>query len=281
MKLNKIVDVILIFARKIIVNWFQLKAFIKYKRTAKYKKGHRIHPPFAFDLVRHVFYDTHPFYHFVEINEIRQELLKSNEKIEVNDLGSGSKKFRTNIRKVKDLVKYNATPQRQGELISRLITEFKPKNIIELGTSLGLGTLYLAKPDSKAKVYSIEGCPNVSTQAKKTFALAKVNNVQQQVGSFEDELPKVLGQLENVDMVYFDGHHDYDATLNYFEMCLKKASESALFIFDDIHWSEGMESAWNEIVKRDRVSISFDLFRFGIAIIDKDVMKQHYIVKWP
>jgi len=263
------------------VNWFQIKAFIKYIKVAKYKKGHRIHPPFAFDLVRHIFYDKHPYYHFEKIDYIRERLLNNNEVLTVNDFGTGSKKFNNNIRKVKDIIKYNATPQIQGELISRLISEFKPDNIIELGTSLGIGTLYLAMPNSHAKVYTIEGCTNISTIAAKTFEMAAVKNVQQMVGSFESQLPIIIDAVEKVDMVYFDGHHDYKATLNYFDLCLRKASNSALFIFDDIHWSEGMDKAWNEIIKNERVSISFDLFRFGIAIIDKDVLKQHYVVSWP
>ncbi len=263
------------------MNWFQLKAFVKYKKVAKYKKGHRIHPPFAFDLVRHIFYENHPYYHFEEIEQIRQDLLNSRVRIAVDDLGSGSKKFRNNSRRIKDIVTYNSTPKKQGELISRLVVEFKPRSIVELGTSLGLGTLYMAKPDSKAKVYTIEGCSNISAVAKNTFEKAGLKNVMQLVGSFESQLPEVLKITDQVDMVYFDGHHDYDATLQYFKMCLQKASESALFIFDDIHWSKGMDEAWSEIIKDDRVSVSFDLFRFGIAIINKEVLKQHYIVKWP
>ncbi len=263
------------------MNWFQIKAFLKYKKVAKYKKGHRIHPPFAFDLVRHIFYDKHPYYHFEEIDQIRQELLNSNDKVIVKDLGSGSKKFADNSRKIKDLIKYNSTPKSQGELISRLIEEFKSKKIIELGTSLGIGTLYLAMQNSSSQVYTIEGCPNISVIARETFKKAGLTNVKQLVGSFESQLPEALNDLSEVDMVYFDGHHDYNATLKYFEMCLNKASKSALFIFDDIHWSKGMDEAWNKIVQNKRVSISFDLFRFGIAIIDKNVLKQHYIVKWP
>ncbi len=263
------------------MNWFQVRAYLKYKRNAKYKKGHRIHPPFAFDLVRHDFYDKHSYYHFDVINTVRKNLLQTEEKVEVVDLGAGSKKFSNPIRKVSSLVKYNATPQLQGELISRLITRFKPDNIVELGTSLGLGTLYLAMPNSLATVYSIEGCPNISAIANQTINAAKVKNITLLNGSFNVELPKILDALHEVDMVYFDGHHNYEATINYFQMCLKKASDSALFIFDDIHWSEGMEKAWNEIVANENVSISFDLFRFGIVIINKDVEKQHYIVKWP
>ncbi|MCW3786037.1 O-methyltransferase [Plebeiibacterium sediminum] len=263
------------------MNWFQAKAYINYRRKAKYKKGHRIHPPFAFDIVRHDFYENDSYYHFDLINKIRKDLLEDRRKVDVNDLGAGSKKFSNKLRRISSLVKYNATPRMQGELISRLIARFKPQNIIELGTSLGLGTLYLAMPNSRASVFTVEGCSNIAAVAENTFKKAQATNIRLLNDSFENALPKLLSEMDQVDMVYFDGNHSYDATISYFNMCLAKASDSALFIFDDIHWSKGMEQAWNEIIDNNKVSVSFDLFRFGIAIINKDVLKQHYIVKWP
>ncbi len=263
------------------MNWFQLQAYFGYLRKAKYRRGHGVHPPFAYDLVRHYFYERHPYYHFDLIDEIRMDLLEAGRKIEVAEFGAGSKKFKSKQRAIKDLVKYNATPQKQGELISRLVSFFKPQTIVELGTSLGLGTMYLALPQKKVKVYTIEGSEAIAKEAKINFQLAGVSNVIQQIGSFEDELPNICEKVDQIDMVYFDGHHDYEPTINYFNQCLAKASSSAVFIFDDIYWSAGMQKAWNEIIQHPSISISFDLFRFGITIVNKDVQKQHYIVRWP
>lgn len=263
------------------MNWFQVKAYFRYLYKAKYRRGHKIHPPFAFDLVRHIFYEKHRYYHFDVIDEIRMDLLQSQKKISITDFGAGSKKFKSKIRSIQHLIKYNATPTKQGELISRLITEFKPNNIIEFGTSLGIGTLYLALPNLKSNVYTIEGCPNVANEAGVNFSIAQVGHVHQYIGSFKEILPSILNEVDRVDMVYFDGHHDYQATLNYFNACLNKSSESALFIFDDIYWSPGMAKAWNEVIDHPQVSVSFDLFKFGIAVLNRDVKKQHYMVRWP
>ncbi len=263
------------------MNWFQLKSYLKYLSKAGYRRGHRIHPPFAFYLVRHLFYEKHKFYHFDVIDELREDLLLSDEEIKVNDFGAGSKKFKSNVRSIKNLVKYNATSKQQGELISRLVNYFKPHNIIELGTSLGIGSMYLAMPNSQSALHTIEGCSNIAEAARKNFNNLNISNIYSYVGDFKDVLPGILNQLENVDMVYFDGHHDYQVTLDYFNMCLEKASSSALFIFDDIYWSKGMTDAWKEIVRHPQVSVSFDLFHFGIAILKKEVKKQHYMIRWP
>ncbi len=263
------------------MNLYQLKAFFKYKLKAKYRKGHRVHPPFAFDLIRHYFFEKNPFYHFDTIEAIRKDLSDSKEQITITDFGAGSKVFKGNTRSVGKIAKYNATPKLQGELIFRMVAHFRPKTIIEIGTSIGIGTLYLALPNTQAKVITLEGCPNIAQQAKQTFAMAQLNNIQLITGNFEKSLPEAISQSKEVDMVYFDGNHNYKATTEYFKLCLAKASESAVFIFDDINWSQEMTQAWNEIIAHPQVAISFDLFRLGICIINKKVKKQHYIVAWP
>ncbi len=263
------------------MNFYQLKAYLKYKLKAKYRKGHRVHPPFAFDLIRHYFFEKHPFYHFETIESIRKELLASKEVITVSDLGAGSKVFRNNKRRISNIVKYNSTSQQEGELIFRMVALFKPQTIIEIGTSLGIGTLYLSLPNTKAKVFTLEGCPTIANHAQQTFTLERLKQIKVVTGNFENTLPKVIKQIDQVDMVYFDGNHNYAATIGYFKQCLSKASESAVFIFDDINWSEEMTKAWNQIIAHPQVSVSFDLFRMGICILNKKIEKQHYIVAWP
>lgn len=259
------------------MNWHQIKAYIKYRITAKYRP---LNSPFASDLFDEFFCETYPYYAFVVIDKLRDSLLKSNDKIEVTDFGAGSKVFSNNKRSIRHLIKYNASSKEQGELLFRLVTYFKPQNIIELGTSLGLGTLYLALPNSRAHVFTIEGCPKIAKVAEQNFISAQAKNITQLVGSFKSELPKIINKLGKVDMVYFDGHHDYQATMDYFNICLPKAAVSAIFIFDDIHWSQGMTKAWSQIIAHSAVSVSFDFFDFGIAILNKDIEKLNGVVKW-
>ncbi len=263
------------------MNIFLALAYIKYKTKAHYRKGHGVHPPFAFDLVRNLFYEKNRYYFYDTIDEQRNEFLKNKDKIEIVDYGAGSKHFHSNIRRISKLVEYNTTSQIQGELIARLVVQFKPKNIIELGTSLGLGTMYLALPDSRSQIYTVEGCESLVKYAHSSFQKNKIRNVKVIHGIFKEVLPSLLNKISVIDMVYFDGHHTYEATKEYFKMCLPYASKGAFFIFDDIHWSSEMDRIWNEIISNPQVSVSFDLFHFGIAILNKKVEKQHYIVNWP
>ena len=259
------------------MNWFQIKAYAKYTFKKKYRKEGDFNSTLAKELYHYVINNHHPYYFFNVIDRIKNDLLQSKRFIEVSDLGAGSKKFKSTKRKISHLVKYNASSNLQGKILSKLVAFFKPKQIIELGTSLGIGTLYLALPNSKTKVDTIEGCPNLSAQAKYNFKIAKATNINIHTGDLRQVLPSILAKTNCVDLVFFDGHHNYDATINYFNQCLNKISKSAVFIFDDIYWSPEMAKCWSHIKKHHKVSLSFDFFRFGIVVLNIPKLNEHYL----
>ncbi len=220
------------------------------------------------------------YYALDDIADLRFDLLDCTKEIEVQDFGAGSKVMKSNTRKIKDIAKHSAINEKYGEMLFRLIEYFKPNNILELGTSLGLGTLYLAMPNSKAKIYTIEGCKETAKQASKNFTELNVNNISQIIGNIDIELPKLLDSINKLDFVYFDGNHQKQATMNYFNLCLEKAHNNTIFYFDDIHWSKGMQSAWEEIKKNEKVTLTIDLFFSGIVFLKKELSKENFIIKF-
>lgn len=258
----------------------QFFKYIKYRLTAKHKKGYGVHSPFLYHFVSELMYGKQYFYAFDDIFDLRDDLLFSKDQIEVTDFGAGSKIMKSNIRKIKDIAKYSAISEKFGELIFKIIEFYKPQNILELGTSLGIGTLYLAMPNSKAKVYTIEGCPQTAKQASKNFKELNIKNISQITGNINTELPNLLSKIDKLDFVYFDGNHQKEATINYFNLCLEKAHNNTIFYFDDIHWSEGMEEAWATIKSNKKVSLSIDLFFSGIVFFKKELSKEDFIVKF-
>jgi len=258
----------------------QLFKYIKYKLTAKHRKGYGVHSPFLYHFVRELLFGNQNFYAFDDIAELRYDLLDSKKEISVKDFGAGSKVMKSNIRKIKDITKNSAICEKFGELLFKIIEYYKPENIIELGTSLGIGTSYLALPNNKAKVYTIEGCPETAKQASNNFAELNINNINQITGNINEELPNLLKKIEKIDFVYFDGNHQKEATLNYFNLCLEKAHNNTIFYFDDIHWSQGMEEAWNKIKENQNVSLTIDLFFSGIVLFRKELSKQDFVINF-
>ena len=241
---------------------------------------HSVHSPFIFSLYTEEFKHRGHYYAYDSIEALRQELLDSTQTITVTDYGAGSRIFKSNERPVAGIAQHVLKPAKYGQLLFRLVNRFQPKTILELGTSLGISTLYLAKANSKAQVFTLEGCPETLEVAKQVFEKNKTKNITAIEGKFSDTLPGVLKGIEKLDFAFIDGHHSEQPTLDYFEMCLQKVHEDSVLIFDDIHWSSEMEAAWEAIKKHPEVQVTIDLFQFGIVFFRKVQAREHFRLRF-
>lgn len=239
--------------------------------------AYRVHSPFVFEFVKNVLEDKRTFYSFGAIESIRRKLLTNKERIEVTDFGAGSQVIKSRVRQIKNMAKSSLTPAYYCQILFRLIHHYKPKTILELGTSFGISTLYQAIPDGNAKVITLEGCPHVAKIAQQHFKAMEAKNIRLINGPFDEVLDQALADIEKLDYVFIDGNHRQAPTLRYFEKCLKHAHNESIFIFHDIHWTEDMEAAWKIIQQHERVRLTVDLFFMGIVFFRKEQkQKEHF-----
>ncbi|WP_317897568.1 O-methyltransferase [Aurantibacillus circumpalustris] len=255
------------------INIHQIKHFIGHFILAK-RNGHGIHSPFAYQLCEEVFYNHNQFYDFKSLNSIRNGLLANQTKLSIEDFGAGSKTFKTNTRTIKDIASKGISSRKQSELLYKLLNFLKCKNVIELGTALGLNTLYLALANKKAQVISIEGSSELYNFAQQLSKKNNTGNIHFTNNVFDKALPETLTSLNELDFLYVDGNHTYEATLNYFHQALKKKHNNSVFIFDDIYWSKGMTKAWQEIKKHPSVRLSIDSFYFGMVFFKEELKEK-------
>jgi predicted O-methyltransferase YrrM len=255
--------------------------YLHYYITASNGKGHGIHSPFVFDFIKNVLNDKRNFYAYQQMENLRAELLKNETIIEVEDFGAGSAISKTNKRTVSEIVRSAAKTERLGRLLFRIANYYQPKTMIELGTSAGLSSAYLASAIPNSKLITIEGSPAIAEIAKKNFSTLGLSNIELMTGNFDDILPKVLKDQPTIDLAFIDGNHRKQPTLNYFNLLIQHISDFSVLIFDDIHWSSDMESAWQEIKNDERVMLTVDLFFLGIAFFKNDFKtKQHFIIRF-
>ena len=227
-------------------------------------------------VVRH----TGTFGAYAPIEARRQELLNSPASISVTDLGAGSHTGAGQQRRLADIARTAAKPPHLAQLLFRLVNYFRPATILELGTSLGLTTAYLAAADSRCRVVTFEGCPNVAATARETFVALQLSNVAIVEGNIDDTLaPALLALHAPVDFAFFDGNHRYEPTLRYFELCLAHRTDESVFVLDDIHWSAEMEQAWEVIKVHPEVMLTVDLFYIGLVFFRKNQPKQHFSLR--
>jgi predicted O-methyltransferase YrrM len=273
-KIRKFIPSVSYF-RKVNRKYF-LSRYLRYLLNAK--GAHGIHSAFVFDLYNTVLRKSHDYYEFSAIEEQRTRLLYSSGVIEVTDFGAGGPG--TKKEQVSSIAKRSSVSPKIGRMLFRLVNYMQPKNVVEMGTSLGLSTLYIAKACPEAKVITMEGSIQKANIAKSNFEAMGISNVKQVNGDFKETLPAVITELNAVDLVFFDGNHRKDATLEYFQAFASKASDNAVFIFDDIRWSQGMYEAWEEIIKDKRLTVTIDLFSVGLCFFRKGQIKEHFTLKF-
>ncbi len=255
-----------------------IQRYFQYRWNSRSSFG--VHPPFLFDLVTKVFENTAINENFLPLEALKQKLMKEKGIISVTDLGAGTTSGLGKTREIGYIARTSSKPAKYGRLLFRLAEYFKPETILELGTSLGFSSAYLALGNPLSKVITIEGCPNIAGLAQANFDKLNIQNIQLVVGNFDENLPAILNEQTRIDFVFIDGNHKEEPTINYFEQCLSKADNETVFIIDDIHWSEGMENAWNQISNHPLVTLSVDIFSMGIIFIKKELTKQHFIIRF-
>lgn len=230
---------------------------------------------FLDDFKAEVMDTTKDYYIFQPIEYIRERLKASKESITMKDFGAGKKEGETQ-RKISEIAAHSLSSKLQCRLLFNLIHYYKTEHILEMGTSLGISTMYLAAANTKNKVLTLEGNPASARLAQHNFKQLNLHNINVEVGEFSKTLTSSLEKLGLVDLAFIDGNHRYEPTLKYYHEIKKYVPSKGMIILDDIYWSDEMNQAWNEVKASKEVVASIDLYYMGILFFDPDMdFKEH------
>ena len=255
--------------------------YLNYYFTASNGKGHGMHSPFVFHLITKILNDKAVYPEYEKVENLRQQLLADNTVLTIEDFGAGSAVNKTNSRTVAVIAKNSAKPKKFGQLLFRMVKEYQPQTILELGTSLGITTSYLSLAKPGAKLITMEGATAIARTATKNFQTLQLQNYSLIEGNFDSTLSVVVHGLSSVDFAFIDGNHRQAPTEKYFQELLPKTNNDSILIFDDIHWSKEMEQAWETIKNYPSVRCTIDLFFIGIVIFRQEFrQKQHFTIRF-
>ncbi len=260
---------------------FPLRLAVKYaQHLSRSFRLHGIHSPFVFNLQHEVINHKGTFGPYLLIEDLRKALLEDNRSIAIKDFGAGSKTNASRQRQIRDIAKNSAKPAKYAQLLFRLVNHFAPETIFDLGTSLGLTTVYLASARRGSTVYTFEGCPETAKVARENFKGLKLGNIRVIEGNLDETLSETLKKVDKLDFAFLDGNHRYEPTMRYFRQCMAKAHEGSVFVLDDIYWSAEMEKAWKEISAMPEVTVALDLFQIGIVFFRKSQVKEYFTIRY-
>lgn len=253
---------------------------IRYLLLSRYRKGEGIHSPFVFDVVLNVFRNKIDPVVVLHIETIRRKNIEGDKTVEMKDLGAGSEKMKTGRRKISDITRFSSVPPRYGFLLLNMAKRFGGDVIAELGTSVGISAMYLASGNPGAKVYTVEGCPSLSDVAMRNITDSGISNIELLNMSFDEALSVMADKNINPGLVFIDGSHSKEPVIRYFSFFAGKADNDTVIIIDDIHQSQQMEEAWNEIISSENITSTIDIFRMGIVFFRKGLTKQNYVIRY-
>ncbi len=253
---------------------YRLFQFLKYQRKASTK--YYLHSPFVYQFYLNVL-EGEVEKEVAQINLLRIKLRNDIREIEIEDFGTA----KSAKRKITELEKKVAVKEKYGLLLFRIVKYFQPKNILELGTNIGISSSYTALANPSAKIISLEGSKNLIQEAKKNHASLNISNTEFISGNFDDTLLHALQKFSSVDLILFDGNHTNAATLKYFEQCLPYANENSVFIFDDIYYCSEMTEAWEAIKQHPQITLTLDVYQFGICFFRKEKLaKENFVLRY-
>lgn len=263
-----------------IENLKYLIQFLVHLLTVRSK--YRIHSPFVFNFYKYILSDNTQYPDYAQIEKIRKDLLSRARFIKRVDLGARSIAFPYSQRfvRVRDIARRSSVSPKKGQLLYKMVRHYKPRSVIELGTAFGISSMYMAMGYRNCHVYTVEGCNDTLHIATHNFTRLGLGNIEEVCGNFDEKLPEILKKTETVDLVFIDGNHKNEATLRYFDACLTHIQNNTIFVFDDIHWSKGMRSAWENIRQHPSVKVSIDLFTMGIVFFRKELSKEDFILRF-
>jgi predicted O-methyltransferase YrrM len=242
--------------------YHRITRFINYYYKAQ--TIYNIHSPYLFALLSRMMDRNINYYDFENLHDLREYFKRQKLRFSGEDPGAGSSIPGDN-RSIRKIMKHAVSPAWKSEVFYRLLEFYQPKKILELGTSLGLNTLYLAHSNPDITVITIEGNPEIHRFASTLFKRLKMQNITAVCGNIDDHLESILQSDPDINCIIMDANHRLEPTLSYFEL-IKKHLSPGLVIMDDIHWSPGMTEAWNKCRSEGNFNVDIDFYYFGLLL---------------
>jgi len=255
--------------------------FLNYYIQASNSRGHGIHSPFVYQFVTDVLNDEQDYPEYGKIEQVKNKMLQDGRLLESIDFGAGAEIDASAVKKISAIARKSVSSKKFGRLLFRIAKYYSAETIIELGSSLGISTAYLASASPASHMVTIEGSAALALVARENFDFLGLHNIVQVNGQFDEKLNEVISSNPAAGLIFIDGNHRKKPVLDYFEQFMNKKHMNAIIIFHDIHWSKEMEEAWIIIQQDHRVKMTIDIFSAGLIFFREELkVKQHFIIRF-
>ena len=207
-------------------------------------KGFGVHSPWAYDLIENVINERHPYYAY-------------------DDLYS----FWENAPQ--DLPQY---PQSRDELLFRLVNRFNPRFILEVGTGAGVSTGYLASVSTRSRVVTVDNPHPASKQVLRN--LKRIHNIEYIAADVTQTVRDILDSGTIPQFIHIAHTALWKEVV---EMILPYATPDMVIVVEDMGKKQKKEW-WDQLIKDERIGVTFQMKKAGLLFFDHKKTKQHYVL---
>lgn len=247
-----------------------MRPYLNFYRAALTK--YKVHSPFVFEFVNDVFEDQRFYHAFGLIEDYRRNLLGNAEKI-----------LAKNQEQTINQLSKNELEKKYGAILFKTILKYKPKTILEIGTGLGVATLYQAMPNSTTPVITLSEETVLARKTIQYFNQLGTRNITLLPGPIHDSLPKSIAILPTLDFIFFNDFWGTTTTLGYLETCLQHIHSDTIIVVNQPNASTEKTQFWQSIKQLPQVKLSLDLFNLGFVFFrseQKEVAHYQLIESW-
>ncbi len=244
----------------------------------KSKNKHGVHSPFVYNIVTKCFAKKIPKKSLTHFINYKKELFSNTSKIALHSVTTDSNPFSKNQRKIVKNALQSIICLKRASLLINLIHYFKPENVLEVETSLGLGSAVVSNATKNSKITTLSNCKETASVAKKLFDRFNFKNIELINGDLNNILTKLVNNNE-YDFIFLNGNCQNIKTLSLFKLILNGIHNDSIIILNNIHLNKENKCIWEKIKKHPKVTVTIDTYRLGLVFVREEQEKEHFIIR--
>ena len=247
---------------------FRIASFVRWFLTSRSWRS--VHSPWLFNLLVKM---RSRAFHRTDIEALRLNLKSNSASVPSVDYGAGST---GSTSTVSGIARHSLKRPKHARALAALAAHLPSQAALELGTSLGLTSAYLA--GHAETLTTVEGNPHIQALSQSNWTKLGVSNIRSLSGEF-DATWEAFADRE-YDLIFIDGNHRGEALIRYVEKSLPLLHPDGVIVCDDIHWSPDMEAAWEHLRSMPEWTLQMDAFEWGLLTRNQALKREHVCIRF-
>lgn len=232
----------------------------KLYRKIRYRKGFGVHSPFVYNFITKVIEEKSSYYAFDEIEKFRSDLLSRNDSYSI-------------------ITAKETQSANYGEFLFRIMNFFKCKNVVQIGCSTGVMSLYLTMSSpGKNTCYLLEERSDLLHFIRDFSMAYNLNKIKVLEGDYKINIKKVCAECNEIDLIFINQLTSAIKTEEIESLCKPLISKTSILILNDIIKNKQMKKLWVKVKNNPESRICLDLYSLGIVFFDNKLPKKNYKV---